>query len=560
MDSGATHLAVTPSWLPFWPLAILAGVLLSAGVALKIARPRGAWGRRLRSRFFLGVPWGTLLTVVGVVAVYLFLQDGLAHPQNPTVVPYRAWSYRYPLGMATAGFSHAGLGHLIGNLVGTLAFAPIVEYAWGHFPRERGSESFGSLRTNPFARILAFPLVVLAVGLFSAVFAVGPVIGFSGVVFAFAGFALVSFPLPTIVAVAGSSVLRLLVQGVQTPVELAQAGRRFFTPPWANVAIQGHLLGLLLGVILATALALRRDERPSPGRLWLAAVIFAAVQGLWQFYSVRGGGRFVLYRAGGIVAIFLLATLVTATATTSLDRILVGSVGLPFGDHSFDVDLRSREFAFILLGALVLAVATPAIVTNLIVVTDDPVAQGVQVEDYVVTYVEDTDHPYYSLDVPVVGNLDSVNTSGVVVVSERRNAFQTVLSRSRLALTGSATVVVGGPGWREEVRVNRTGWRVQGNDSVYKVYVERSPDERRRVFTSEETTVAPRIDGRRMVLRPTERGFEFDVAVENGTGGSVPVPGQDETVTAGGIGFNRTDEEVFAERNGTKVKIARRTD
>jgi len=149
---------------------------------------------RLRRRFVLGVPWGTVVTVLGVLAVYLFVQGGYTHWYRPVVIPFRAWSYLAPLGMLTAGFAHAGPGHLLGNLFGTVALAPIVEYAFGHFPRERGASSFGSLQTNPYVRaLLVFPATVAIVGVTLTLFTLGPVIGFSGVVFAFAGFALVRY-------------------------------------------------------------------------------------------------------------------------------------------------------------------------------------------------------------------------------------------------------------------------------------------------------------------------------------------------------------------------------
>ena len=47
----------------------------------------------------------------------------------------------------------------------TAAFAPLAEYAWGHFPRGRGTTSFGSWRTNPYVRaFVVFPAAVFVVG------------------------------------------------------------------------------------------------------------------------------------------------------------------------------------------------------------------------------------------------------------------------------------------------------------------------------------------------------------------------------------------------------------
>lgn len=128
MPIGATRIAI---------------VLVLAGTAA-YARYVGAFGplrRRLNDRFVYGVPWGSAVVVGGVLAFYLFAQSGLDHWSEPVVFPFRSWSYYYPTGMLTAGFAHASPGHLVGNLAGTAVFAPLVEYAWGHYPRgDRGSD------------------------------------------------------------------------------------------------------------------------------------------------------------------------------------------------------------------------------------------------------------------------------------------------------------------------------------------------------------------------------------------------------------------------------------
>mgnify|MGYP000336129545 FL=1 len=147
--------------------AVLLSLLVALLSILALDRPRGRWGARLRSRFLVGVPWGTLVSVGGVLAVYLFVQGGWSHWHAPVTIPFRAWSYFYPLGMMTAAFSHSGSGHLIGNLVGTLVLAPIAEYAWGHFPRERGVQTFTSPLTNPYVRaFVVFPAGVVAVAVY----------------------------------------------------------------------------------------------------------------------------------------------------------------------------------------------------------------------------------------------------------------------------------------------------------------------------------------------------------------------------------------------------------
>ncbi|AQL41378.1 hypothetical protein BV210_01005 [Halorientalis sp. IM1011] len=559
MSPGALQISLVseiPGWV--WTLGVLASVLLSLGLVFRLERPRGHWGHALRRRFVLGVPWGTLLTVAGVAAVYLFVQGGLDHPRNPVALPFHAWSYFYPLGMVAAPFSHAGLNHVTGNLQATLLFAPIAEYAWGHFPRSRGSQSFAGLRTNPFVRMLAVPVVAVGVGLLTGAFSWGPVIGFSGVVFAFAGFALASYPITTVVALAGSQVLGLLLRALRSPITVAGSETVISTPGWAQVAIQGHAFGLLVGLLLGGYLAYRRDRLPAPARLWLATVIFAVFQALWAVYVPVSGGRFVLFRGVGVVIVFLFAVVATAAVAAPGDRTLLSTLSIPGTAREVVVDLRTRELAVIVLGATLVAFALVAAVTNLILL-DPAVSGGVSVDDYTVTYAENVTHQYYSaFGLGVFGD-GEFNTSGVIVASDERNFFWTTVTKGELAFHGDRTVVLGGPGTRETVVANRTGWNPVGNESAYSVSL-RHGDDRRLAFSSPPTTARPRIAGRQVTIAPADGGF--DLLVGNGSArlGRTEIPSVGSNRTAGGLTFNRTgDGELFAARNDTRVRIAGRS-
>ncbi|ERH10902.1 MAG: hypothetical protein J07HX64_02681 [halophilic archaeon J07HX64] len=128
--------------------ALRVGILLVLAVVVGYVwhiDGRGRWRETLTDRFVLGVPWGSLVTLTLVVLVYLFVQSGIESWGDPVVLPFRSWSYSYVLGMLTAGFTHAGPGHLLGNVLGALVLSPLVEYAWGHYPPgsrdTRGSET-----------------------------------------------------------------------------------------------------------------------------------------------------------------------------------------------------------------------------------------------------------------------------------------------------------------------------------------------------------------------------------------------------------------------------------
>ncbi|ELK55041.1 rhomboid-like intramembrane serine protease [Haloferax sp. BAB-2207] len=250
-----------PGWIPFQRLAALLA-LLAAAVALAVVDRPSRLSAALRRRFLFGLPLGTLASAGGVLLVYLVVQDGWSSWYRPVVIPFRAWSYVYPSGMLTAAFAHSSPGHLVGNLVGTLTLAPVAEYAWSHYPTRRGSTSFGSARENPYVRsLVVFPAVVFGVGLLTAVFALGPVVGFSGVVFAFAGFALVFRPLATVLAFVSGRVVSLFYNAMLSPEVVSSARPVFSTPWWSQIAIQGHAIGFLFGVLLGAWLSHRRGVR-----------------------------------------------------------------------------------------------------------------------------------------------------------------------------------------------------------------------------------------------------------------------------------------------------------
>jgi membrane associated rhomboid family serine protease len=525
---------------------LVAGAVLSVTILLVLAKPGGRWGIRLRRRLVLGVPWGTLLTVGVVLAVYLFVQGGLDHWYRPTTIPFRAWSYFYPLGILTAGLSHVGPGHLIGNLIGTVVFGSLAEYAWSHFPTGRGDASFATWHANPFVRIAAVPVVAVAVAVASGLFGLGPVIGFSGVVFAYAGFALVRYPVAAVVLLAAGDLVGLAYRALLDPVVGASGSVGYSTPWWADIAIQGHALGLFTGFGLAVLLFRARGDLPSPGRIWLGAAAYAASQGLWAVYLFEGGDSYTLYRAAGLGLVFLLAALVTAAAAASR-RDLVARI-----------DLSRREAAVGLLFAVLFALALAAVPYNVVTVDDVAPDDGsVEVRDYRVFYAEDIEDEYVAAyDFPLY-DAGSVTTSGVIVTSGERQVWYTAVSRGRLAFAGERTVRVGGIGWRDAVVANRTGWNVVGNQSVYSVRLRHDGAETF-AFASNASRAEPIVAGRNVTIRPSDDGFTVAVSRRNRTLATAPVPPANVSVRVGGLTLRRNGTRLFAERNGTSVRVATR--
>ncbi|MXV64356.1 rhomboid family intramembrane serine protease [Natronorubrum sp. JWXQ-INN-674] len=568
-------------------------------------------GEIARSRLVMGVPWGTLLVIGLVCCVYLFVQDGITAFDDPVTIPYRAYSYFYPLGMLTASFSHAGPNHLIGNLAGAVVAAPIAEYAWGHYPDERDDHSSASWRANPWVRALViFPLAVVAVTIVTSLFALGPVIGFSSVVFAFAAFALVHYPIVTIVGVLGvQGVVLTLYRSFLDPIAVyvAQPSPPS-APSWAGIAIQGHALGFFIGLLLGIAVLRRRDHRPDPFRLWLAVLLYGFGQGLWQIYWFGEENTYFLFRGPGVLLVTALALVVTLAVAGPERSVVPARVDRLFArEDRADVDspverpleiaagqfeertdaaaarlerireiagrtrsrahgstplseVGQRQTAYVLVLVVFAVLAGVAIPINFTVPAGDAAGSetAVQVEDYTIEYAEDVENELTS---PIrIGPLEEAATleySGVIVTSEERHLWSEVIPAHRLAFSGEESVSVGGPGWRETVHVERTGWEPVSNDTVYRVEIRADGEESQLAYESDSSRADVRIDGRTVTIAPEDG--EFVLEVESSAGDAVAttaVPEDGESTTAGGIGFERADGTVYAASNGTQVAVA----
>ncbi|SDK17118.1 rhomboid family intramembrane serine protease [Natronorubrum texcoconense] len=596
------------------PIITVATVLLSVAVVSRLHRADARWGDVARSRLVMGVPWGSLIVIALVWCVYLFVQDGITAFDDPVTIPYRAYSYFYPLGMLTASFSHAGPNHILGNLAAAVVVAPIAEYAWGHYPDERGAESSDSWRTDPWFRaLLLFPLVVVAITIITSLFALGPVIGFSGVVFAFAAFALVHYPIVTIVGVLGvQGVLLTLYRALRNPIGIYVAeSSPPSAPSWAGIAIQGHALGFFIGLVLGIALLRRRGHRPDALRIWIAILIFGFAQGLWQIYWFGGGNVFYLFQGPGVLIVTVLALVVTV-AITATERPLVperisrrftrvrgppseSAVARPLElarnsddrsetstdataltapleriselaatpnsrDSSRLSSIGQRQAAFTLVLVVLAVLAGMAIPVNFFVLDDANVSSdaAVEIEDYTIQYAEDVE---YELVSPVrVGPLSdavALDASGVIVTSEERQLWAEVVPARQLEFSSEESIAVGGPGWRETVHVERIGWEPVGNDSVYQVEIWAEGDDPQLAHESNGSRADVRIDDQNVTMSSVDGEFTLEVeSIETGEVETTTVPESNESTTAGGLAFEREDDTIYAAADGTRIAIA----
>ena len=608
-------------------LSTRAGILLTvaAAVAYAIYVTDDQWRRVLSERFVYGVPWGTLVTVGGVVSFYLFAQSGFSHWADPVVVAFRSWSYFYPVGMLTAGFAHGGPGHLVSNMAGTLVLGPIAEYVWGHYPPGRladnrtrdltqfaGSGGPFGLLVRPWARALVvFPAVIVVVSLVTSVFAFGWSLGFSGTVFAIGGFALVRYPLSTIVSMLVITGVNVLVSSLLEPVLRATSEQGPPAPPaWAVVNVQAHMLGFLVGILLGVALLWRRRVRPDSGRLFVGVVLFVLARELWAFALPAGEDVFLQFRGVGLIFVLLLAVLVTATVTASDRRIpsLLGRFGtVPsrrqfaaawliflagavsafvvtdvFTDGSATAGVETvlllavilalpgllvvlpesarldpitrRHVAVVVLAVLTVVIALPSAVSNVPAVEESAPGNPVAVGDYQVTYVDNATDGRRS-GVRQLPYDDWGTSSGVVVVSEQRHVWSTAVQPSALAHDGSSTVVVGGLGWRETVAVERDGWDVVDGGAAYVVDLT-VDNETTRSFVSTRAESDTLVEGHTVAVVPTQDAFQLNVTHNGQQVGEIAMPDTNETATVGDVRFISENRSLYVESDDTRVLFA----
>ncbi|QSG06736.1 Membrane associated serine protease [Halapricum desulfuricans] len=547
---------------PPWPtqLLLVAVAALSTLVCYRLAGPVRARTNRLRSRLLLGVPWGTVLMMLFLLVVFLFVQGAYSgdifDPRQPVTYAFVAWSYEYPLGVLTASFSHGSFSHLLGNLVALAVFGSIAEYGYSHFPTKRGAQVDYASRASPYVRPLLFVGAVALVGIVTSAFVPGPVIGFSGVVYALAGFALVVRPLTTVVGLLLTDVVRALYDAFTSPVATYSPRVGYVDVWFADIAVTGHLLGFLVGVLLGVALWRRRNERPRAAWIWFAAVLFGVVQQLWLAYLPLGNGRYALFRGVGVAFVFLLAGAVVVAATRPSRPSLPWPSRLPA--RLVDEAPSRGQTAAALLVTIVLTLSLVGVVTHLQTVEPTELPNDpVEVEDYQVGYAENVTNQLYSVvDVPGLQQVTSVDSSGVIVYSERRNVWQLAASKSRLASSGYVRVTVGGVGWRETVGVTRTGWSVVGGDEAYRVRLHPPDGPARLAFASGPATAEATIANRSMTLRSVGTDFEVVVNTDNETVGIGGLPESGANTTVGDIQFERDGNDLYASYDGTRVRVA----
>jgi membrane associated rhomboid family serine protease len=578
------------------------GFVLLASLALvrRMDPSDAAWTAALRERFLLGVPWGTLIAMALVMAVYLFLQNGLEHWGDPVTVSFRAWSFQYPLGVVTSGFAHNGPSHLLGNLFGTLVLGSVAEYAWGHVPTNRGESSFGSAVTNPWIRALVlFPAAIVVAGLLMGVLSMGPVIGFSGVVFALMGFALVRYPIATVAATVAQDAVWELYLALTNPIFISRPAPAPPSPPfWARIAIQIHALGLLVGIAVGAYVFWKRNRSPDPLRLWTGVALIGMAKGLWALYWFRGHNEYVLFRGPGLVVVALFALMVTAalvaskrpirapspdprgtttasgaepnpsagqgTGTTDDEETVSADGGAsddPPDDRFWRRDLSYRSVAILMLVLSIGIVGGFGAASNAFTIASaDAPNDAVEARDFRVYYAEDvTNERVAIVNGSFYNETTRVRSSGVIVTSPRRGIWITAVQKDRLAFSGAERVRVGGVGWDRSVIATRQGWSAAGGSSAYKVYLRPEDGEQRLAYASQPAEASPTIRGRNVSVLPTPRGFALLVTENGSTVESVPVPdGGGEAVRADELTFVRHGDDVFAVANGTRVKVASR--
>lgn len=473
-----------------------------------------------RRRWVWGLPLGSIVVILMNIVAYLTLQRGLWHYGDPLALPYYSWSFRYPLGVLTSPLTHAGPGHLGGNLASAAVVLPAVEYVIGH----------RDARVPLRRAVLVFPATLYAVGVVVSILSWGPVIGFSGVLFVTVGFLLVVSPAAAVVALLGGRMVGVVASAIASPVVLESASTEFVRPWWANVAVESHALGLMLGVA-AGVLFVRRRRRAVDGiHTGVAFLVVAVMQSLWAVWMTTDGG-FVLYRAGGVALVaggaVLLGALVeiesTAEPLVTQERIEL-----------------ARAVVLVGFVAPILAFAGVAVAVNATGVVDTGPTADVQVRDYRIGYGEGVPNGWMAA-VPFLDWTGAdANASGVIVQSQRREIWIEQVAADELRQRGTASFHVGGPTWERRITAERRGMESVTGNETYAVAVS-DGTERRWVFDGPTASTATRVG--RWRVRLEQRGPESVVVLDDGDRVR-RVWLRDRPTSTGGVTVTRRDGRI----------------
>lgn len=484
-----------------------------------------------RRRLVYGLPLGTFV-IVGVNVVFFGFAQRAFTGDHLLTIPYFSWSYGYPSGFLTGPIGHNSTSHILGNLLTTLVFAPVAEYVIGHKSSRR-----------PLVRALVvIPLFFYAIGVFVSVFSLGPSIGFSGVVFFFFGFVVVFYPLVSVGLIVVSGGVRTVVAALRSPVSAQSTVETVTTSPsWANIAVDAHALGFLLGIGLAVLLARRRGTPVDGYKVGLAVLLVGLAQGLHLVWLAEGD-VYVLYRGLGVSAVAALAVILGFGTS-------VESSATPFLELD-DLPLR-RSASLAALVLPILAICVIGFVAGLGTVSPVDDVEKVEVGDYSVWYGEDVENERV-VSIPLIEFTPANFTaSGVIVTSEDRGTWHRQASARALRSNPDRRFVVGGLTWDEEVHVERVGLSSPTGGAAYSVFIT-AEDEEHAVFDSSSVGTRTTVDGWSIGLSVTE-GRRAVTMERDGERRKVYLARQPTEVE--GITFEVDDRRVVASHNETTVIV-----
>lgn len=505
------------------------------------------------SRFVYGVPWVTLVTIIGLVGVFLFIQSG-HKPSGATVVGFRSWSITYPQGWIFSSFAHLDTGHITSNVIWLLVFGGMVEYSWSHYPRNATKTETSSNQAResqvpvqtPSRRIALLLSIIILYSVGSSLVIPGATIGFSGVVFVLIGIIVVIRPTWAIAGVVTARILQELTDIVFSPVVVE---RRFVIQVTAGVgetSLQGHLVGFLVGVLLGAAL-LRVQTRMAPPSVtvWLAGITIAVFQSLHEFSFNTGSNQVVIFQAIGASAIVLLMVCI-AYGISVPNRPLISRI---------DLSLHEATLGFVL--AIVLAFALVGLTFSFVAI-DDENQNGIEIEDYTVWYTDGTPNQYESQFPVGITSGETGNVSGVLITSPERTAWHVAATPQELRREETMTVPVGDAFFREEVTINRSSWNVVGNGTVYTVTGTTSNQAKTVLYDSQSRQSIHRVNNTQFYISVDNGIFYITAETEPGRTTTKRVPDAGQRISLNWGDVVHADDKLYAVNNESRVLLANR--
>ncbi len=434
--------------------------------------------KEFKENLFLSLPIGTIILILINLFVYLFIQKGLWHFQNPLWLPFTSAGFFNFIGTLIGALTHVGPSHLFSNLFGTALFAPfaelifvtnkkqtdLIKYLKGTNFYFRGLEKIFS---TPWIRAMfLFPLTWILIGVFNSISS--PLgIGFSGVFFAILGLIIILKPILAITIYLIEIIIENALRAFSDPITISKTGLELTKPIWVNLGVWAHVIGFLTGILFGLFLFFTKDSKkemkPNPSHVFFAIIILGLSKGLDWLFKIEYQTKFVLFSGAGFIFLLMIAFLSSQFWGTYREINFsylgdkskgLGKIISLFQDH--------RVYLALLLVILIF-MSTFMFVSTSISQPTSPINNSARYGDYVFWYEKN---------------------NGLLVYNKNKNIYALIVSDKELDHDSKHIFYVGNVFYDKKITVNQLSFKSINGNKTKSIWISKK-DEKKNLFISD---------------------------------------------------------------------------